>query len=73
MREMQRREQDWLITGIQRCHKAIENRERLGYRRLVRLGLSLVDRDRPSSLGEYFSRAVLHGKSYLIATRRMDR
>jgi hypothetical protein len=48
MREMQRREQGWLIAGIQRRHKAIENRERLGYRRLVRLGLSLVDCDCPS-------------------------
>jgi RNA-splicing ligase RtcB len=37
--------------GTQRCHKSIENRERLGYRRLVRLGLSLVDGDRPSPGG----------------------
>jgi len=73
MREMQPREQGWLIAGIQRCHKAIENRERLGYRRRVRLGLSLVDRDRPSPLGGYFSQAVLHGKSYLIAVRKMHR
>jgi len=30
MREMQRREQGCLVAGIQRCHKSIENRERLG-------------------------------------------
>ena len=54
MREMQRREQGRLVAGVQRLYKAVEHCECLVDRRLVRLGLSLVDSDRPSPLGGYF-------------------
>jgi len=43
MREMQRREEGRLVTGIQRHHETVEHGERRLHRRLIRSGLSLVD------------------------------
>ena len=37
MREMQRREQGGFVTGIQRCHEAVEYSERRAHRSLIRL------------------------------------
>ena len=53
MREMQRREQGLFVSGIQRCHEAIEHSERRAYCSLVRLGLSLVDTDHPPPFRGY--------------------
>ena len=46
MREVQCREQGWLVAAIQRGHEAVEYSERRAYGSLVGLGLSLVDRGR---------------------------
>src|SRR5437016_6024321 len=56
MREMQCREQGRFVAGIQRCHKVVEDSERRAYRRLIGLGLSSVDSDRPSGAAGHLRR-----------------
>jgi hypothetical protein len=56
MRKMECREQGRFVAGIQCRHEAVEYSERCAYRRLIRLGLSLVDTDGPSAPDGHFTR-----------------